>query len=296
MKTEGYKSIAQSAIENVAVEHIEELLVSSMQPLERIEATEDEKKMYDEVKGRMRKTLKRHGLEDVLPGMQLVFVKDEEVRIGHMGQTRRIEAMSPYASSEIWIHADTRHDSGKLRHVAGHEAWHRIADQPVRIGHVKEGLIGFVQTGVHRSRVDAGDIERQKSHFYGLNEAIAEKLNIESLGESVNSLKHGTYFGARMVLEDIINGLADHNGQPYEETWSSVVRGYVRGDYSFLNPLDATFGPGSLRIVSQMTRTPPLELEEYFDGKTTKERRIALRKQLLVRVDSATTIIRGKII
>ncbi|OGG79356.1 hypothetical protein A3A39_01940 [Candidatus Kaiserbacteria bacterium RIFCSPLOWO2_01_FULL_54_13] len=297
------KSIAQSAIERETLEHIETLVRSNIKPLEVVPTSEEDLEIVREATLKINENLRYHRLPETLlsTSPKIVMARDGRIVVNSMTQkTRQVEGMTLWFSDEILLGDQLRKDPSFYKHVVVHEGWHKISDQSPRVVHATGDFFAYLQTGLHRQRVNQS-AQRISQHFWGLNEAITEKLTIETLREGIKGLEYAGYTHERMVLDNILDKLSSNNLGEREALWHVFVHGYINGDYSFLTDLDRFFGQGALRVLAKL---PPIQRDgtglafrvgEYFSTQTTDSERLKIRDEIFQEPSGPITIIGGKI-
>ncbi len=135
-------------------------------------------------------------------------------------------------------------------------------------------------------------------HFLGLNEAITERLTSEFLykyfdklvadrvdykKEEILDREHfekrnisaHSYIREVNILDQIINQISKESGKDKDVIWEDVKRGYFTSDTQFTRMVEKTFGPGSLRVLSEMNSTG----RAFFDSKTGKTTALKMSNQ-----------------
>ena len=148
---------------------------------------------------------------------------------------------------------------------------------------------------------------KMNMHFFGLNEAVTDKLARELLlknhekiftkkefeGMELFIIKqivvHG-YTDYIVVLDKIINTIAEFEYKEPSEVWNDIKKKYFKGELMYFRKIEDMFGIGSLRVLAAMDKTnktsknnseKQLKIEKYFSSGTTFAERERLAKEIL---------------
>lgn len=278
---------------SASIERVDTKLLPAVEPLERLKPNEDEEFIFDELKALLQENVKEYKITGTLPEMTLVFAREGLMKVG--GVEQKLTGGSPWSSPEILISSDVRKDPKYLRHILGHEMWHKIGNQPLTIAHSAKGTFAIMQTGLHRQYINVGTREQARVFFWGLNEAIVEQANIDMLREEVADYQtYEAYGGPRMILRRIVDVLAQGDIRKHDLVFQDLVKAYKENDYSMLKRTEDAFGPGTVKILSSMTPDISLEEYEYFSSSTLPERRQELRELLLAKPIQAIPVLEAR--
>lgn len=150
--------------------------------------------------------------------------------------------------------------------------------------------------------------EYNHQHFDGFNEAVNQKTVISriELNKKLLEDKYGItekdikeynsldgYFLQGIVLDKIIESLAETKKISQDEAWKVIEKGQFTGEMMYMRDIEKYYGPGSLRILGSMGYKYNKEnLEEfenyflYFDKSISDLHRSVLGKKIMDKLNS----------
>ena len=146
------------------------------------------------------------------------------------------------------------------------------------------------------------NVERGRSLFHGLDEAVVDKTTLEilknhweemekkfSVSEEETEKNSVTYYHDYMlILNTIIDEMSDRTQKNSEEIWKNFKKGLLTGELMHIREIERVYGKGGLRILSLMGQDSDSKkhdamlrkIKEYFSEKDLKERE-AIAKKIL---------------
>lgn len=152
-----------------------------------------------------------------------------------------------------------------------HEALHMVSYE-------SDYALGGKEVDIYRQGYMVFNPKHKFERFRGLNEAVVETMNVTLFAQEISDFREEfgdeeserewhrgrkIYERYRMVLESIIENIAEHKEQEPREIWRNFEKGLFTGKMGHLKAVDEVYGLGSLRILASMGS---------YDGETTREK------------------------
>lgn len=141
------------------------------------------------------------------------------------------------------------------------------------------------------------NFEKQREHFYGLNELVVDKIALEIIlkKKEMEQFMEGKMYGlfenvsAYGIIDRILEKLSKERNVSEEDSWRKMELTYFEGkvDTNDLRDIERIFGPQSLRVLDRIEpyvgkeRGVNKKIHSYFETDDAKERD-KLRKEILL--------------